>query len=130
MTSSTGLWRLTTFWTGAFGGLAEDAERLGEEPTVDMHETETRSLSRQTCRDTIPRTSGPESVRFSDHPRDSLERDRRRQGGYYLRGRQSDGFSGPYGFLPQCMLDKAVAKYKDGVLRITAPKVAKNLRRP
>jgi HSP20 family protein len=96
------------------------------EPTVDMHETEDEVIVEADVPGYDPKNLwarvSPDSLTIRGTLERKTEEDK---DGYYLRERQSGRFQRTIRFPTAVHADKAVAKYKDGVLRITAPKVMK-----
>lgn len=105
-------------WPGMFRGLRE--------PTVDMHETEDEVIIEADVPGYDPKDLWVRVSADSVTLRGKLDKEREEdKNGYYIRERRSGSFQRTIRFPTPVQADKAVAKYRDGVLRIAAPKLAK-----
>lgn len=105
-----------------WGGWPKSSRRHGD-PTIDLYETQDEMVIEADVpgfdpKDISIRVS-PQSLVMTGKTESRREQ---RDEGYFLRERGFGQFFRTVGFPAEVVADKAKAKYKDGVLRVTAPK--------
>ncbi len=109
-------------WGGWPGGRHRSVGKFSE-PTVDLYETNEEVIVEADVPGYDPSSISikvsPQSLTMVGKTDDQREE---KGEGYYLRERGFGRFSRTVGFPTEVMAGEALAKYRDGVLRVTVPK--------
>ena len=101
--------------------------RRASMPTIDMYETEKDVVVEADLPGYNPEDISLRITSYGLTMKGILEKSREDKGDdYYLREREFGSFSRNVRFPTQVISEKATAKYKDGVLRISVPKAYQN----
>ncbi len=114
---------ITPSWN-PWGGWLGSLSKIGG-PTIDLYENEKEVVVEADLPGFDPNnitvSVSSRSMTMSGKTRSSKERT---ENGYYVRERGSGQFSRTVSFPTVVLTDEAKARYKDGVLRVSIPKIA------